>query len=478
RHETAATTAPQSLVRKIETRPGPFTTWLTARLSRRYDYACVAGPAELATVERGVTRAGQVRSDHERHEKDDRFGVDDRRRWVLGFDNEAKLADLRRHIDRLDTELADLERRGAGLDADEGAMRGRETAARTVLDCPWPEIDIDAAQAALDRLRAELAELTGADTEYAELEAALARAREIGRQADTARSAAEAALTTARRDRDDTAAQIKRLHAVVVAHPPVPVAVGARIDARFAAGTRRVTKDNLDEVFTAVVRAVDRDLRGAEQAITAAETVIVDALHRYLADWPERSADLRAEAAFVDDTLAILTDLRTEGLPAYEAEFFEMLSTQAHRNFGDLARLIQNAPSEIRARIEPVNESLSRSAFDTDRTLRIDVKDRRSAVVTEFLGRRREIMARTFAEQDQDTAEARFTAMAEVFARLDSTEPADRRWQRQVLDTRLHVGFVGVELDPDGLQANFHDSSSGLSGGQAQKLVFFCLAAA
>src|SRR5699024_2506604 len=244
---------------------------------------------------------------------------------------------------------------------------------------------------------------------------------------------------------DDTATQIERLTRTVDAHPPVPEDVAGRIDDRFSAGTRRVTKDNLDEVCSSVGRAVDRELRAAEQQITAAEEVIVDALHRYLGDWPERGADLRAEADFVDDALTILTDLRTEGLPAYEAEFFEMLNTQAHRNFGDLARLIQNAPRDIRSRIEPVNESLSRSAFDTDRTLRIDVKDRRPAVVTTFLSQLREIMAGTFTEQDRATAEARFTTMAQVFAQLDSTEPADRRWQRQVLDTRLHVGFIGVE---------------------------------
>src|SRR5699024_4805200 len=185
RYETVPTTAPESLVRKIDTRAGPFTAWLTARLSRRYDYACVAGAAELAHVDRGVTRAGQVRSDHERHEKDDRHHVDDRRRWVLGFDNEAKLADLRGRIDRLDAELATLERRGVGLDAEEVAMRRRETAAQTVLDCPWPEMDVDAAHAELDRLRDELAELTGADTEYAVLEAALVRARAASAEADT-----------------------------------------------------------------------------------------------------------------------------------------------------------------------------------------------------------------------------------------------------------------------------------------------------
>ncbi|WP_235367207.1 SbcC/MukB-like Walker B domain-containing protein [Rhodococcus sp. Chr-9] len=68
--------------------------------------------------------------------------------------------------------------------------------------------------------------------------------------------------------------------------------------------------------------------------------------------------------------------------------------------------------------------------------------------------------------------------MERILERLDSGEPADRRWRQLVLDTRLHVGFIGVEVDGEGVDVNFHDSSSGLSGGQAQKLVFFCLAAA
>lgn len=155
-----------------------------------------------------------------------------------------------------------------------------------------------------------------------------------------------------------------------------------------------------------------------------------------------------------------------------------MLREQSHRNVGELARMIRKAPGEIRTRIEPVNESLSRSPFDTDRTLRIDVKDRRPAVAAEFLSDLARIADGSFDIEDREQAETRFTAMSELLERLDSGDPADKRWRRTVLDTRLHVGFIGVEVDGAGTDVNFHDSSSGLSGGQAQKLVFFCLAAA
>src|SRR5699024_6200584 len=51
-------------------------------------------------------------------------------------------------------------------------------------------------------------------------------------------------------------------------------------------------------------------------------------------------------------------------------------------------------------------------------------------------------------------------------------------WRKQVLDTRFHVRFRAKESDGTGVEVDAFDSSDGLSGGQQQKLVTFCLAAA
>lgn len=149
---------------------------------------------------------------------------------------------------------------------------------------------------------------------------------------------------------------------------------------------------------------------------------------------------MRPDAEYVDDALAVLARLRNDGLPAYEDEFFRLLSDQSHRNIGELTRAIQKAAGEIRSRIEPVNESLRRSPFDTDRTLRIDVKDRRSPAASEFLTELVGIVSGSWKEEDRTAAERRFDRMAAVLERLDSGEPADLRWRNLVLDTRLHVG--------------------------------------
>ena len=87
-------TAGPLLADLLEVKPdSPFGPWLNAELARRADHACVGSINELRQVRKGVTRAGQVK-DRERHEKDDRRRIDDRRDYVLGWDNAAKVEAL------------------------------------------------------------------------------------------------------------------------------------------------------------------------------------------------------------------------------------------------------------------------------------------------------------------------------------------------------------------------------------------------
>ena len=106
------------------------------------------------------------------------------------------------------------------------------------------------------------------------------------------------------------------------------------------------------------------------------------------------------------------------------------------------------------------------------------MRDRRTETVTDFLGDLEKAVSGALDKRTVDTAEAGFAVMSRLLDRLGSADAGDRRWRQTVLDTRRHVGFIGVEIDEAGTPTNYHDSSSGLSGGQAQKLVFFCLAAA
>lgn len=471
-----AQTGPQSLVRRLDVADGPLSAWMHRHLADHFDYVCVDTSADLVQHQRAVSRAGQVKHSAERHEKDDRHRVDDRSRWVLGFDNEAKLADLRRRITDLEATVSSLTARLDDLDLQEQSIHQQNRAAQTVLDAQWTDIDLAGARAILDDLDRRLASWEQDNPEHASLSAALDRARLAETEADRARAAAESALATHRKQLDDLAARIDEARSI--ATEPVPESIAARIDARFAAVSRRLTSENIADKTYEVSQRLHEENRKAQHMVSSTGAEVVQTLSKYLARWESRGGELRADADYVDDALAVLTRLRADGLPEFEERFFQLLQDQSARNIGELAQAIRKAPAEIRSRIDPVNESLQRSAFDTDRWLRIEVRERRSPAAAEFLDELGTINSGSWDIESRPAAEQRFERMSALLERLSSGEPAEQRWRRQVLDTRLHVGFVGVELDGQGDVRNYHDSSSGLSGGQAQKLVFFCLAAA
>jgi len=78
----------------------------------------------------------------------------------------------------------------------------------------------------------------------------------------------------------------------------------------------------------------------------------------------------------------------------------------------------------------------------------------------------------------RQAAEQRFLKLEGLLERLGSSESANRRWRETCLDTRKHVQFVAEERDEAGRIDNYYKDSGGLSGGERQKLVIFCLAAA
>ncbi|MFT4060647.1 MAG: ATP-binding protein [Legionella sp.] len=89
--------APQSgsLVEKIQIKPdSEFYSWLEIELTKRFDYLCCDTIDNFRKVQQAVTKAGQIKSSGHRHEKDDRYRIDDRSRYILGWSNQAKIKAL------------------------------------------------------------------------------------------------------------------------------------------------------------------------------------------------------------------------------------------------------------------------------------------------------------------------------------------------------------------------------------------------
>lgn len=465
----------ESIVNVLRIADSPWQHWLHYELTSRFDYRRVDDARELSRHHRAVTRAGQTRNG-DRHIKDDRSAIDDRSHYVLGTSNDTKLQALRDGLRSAESVANSARQRAKEAGSESGNRRDRIASAPGIMAVQWDELDLRDAERHRQDVAERLAALRG-DAEVDRLEAAVVTAQASADKTEDAYLHARDALHTAREHASRVAARMAELREVAARTAEPSDELTARYRSRFDGGRRASLRL---EGFPAAERAVAKQIQAAhsvaEKELMKAQHAIETVLQQYLNQWPH--PELAAEHGYGDDAVAFLRRLRADDLPSVENRFYELNDRQSNQNLGTLAMRIRRAPGEIRRRIDEVNSSLARSEFDRGRFLTIDVRDSQHSDVTEFLAAIARVQDRSLLADNRAAQEQRFEQMRELLGRLGSSDPGDVAWRNRCLDTRRHVTFVGVEIDTEGTAVNHHDSSDALSGGQAQKLVFFCLAAA
>lgn len=480
--DTRAVEDGRSLVNKVAVLPSEFTEWMSAQLTTRFDYACVGSVAELRAARRAVTRTGQIKHSEKRHEKDDRSAIDDRRRWVLGSSiaakREALEADLAIAKEREDSALRDRDA------ADDSANARTQTLGHLsdLLALNWEDIDVEACVAALalNAQRAETVRLTneGLDEAKVAFDRADTSYREEEKEAR--------ALRDKRANLSHSLSQLVERRTAWLAEldelPGVPADVANALARRFDSQSSQ----DPDASARGIRATLHNEQQGVTERLGASSRRVESVMQKYKENWPAQAADLATQVEYLPDYLTILDALQADRLPEFENRFFDLLQGQSRNNIGQLSQLLNNSRREIRERVDPINRSLRQTEFAPGQYLHVRVDDRRLPEVTLFLQTLAEITSGSLEDalgselgpEAREQAERRFLVLRDLLRRLSSTEAADVRWRQQCLDTRLHVQFVAEARDVDGKAVDYFTGAGGLSGGERQKLVVFCLAAA
>nr|NLD40675.1 AAA family ATPase [Actinomycetales bacterium] len=473
----------RSLVHRVRVREadGAFGQWIQSTISARYDYACVESPDEMDRYTRAVTRRGQVKISRTRYEKDDRFAVDESRHWVLG-DGAAKLEALVASLREAGAEYQAASAVVEKAEAERTADQRRHGALEAIREQKWSDVDQATARAEVEDLTRRLSELTRAD---GDLHAAVGAADSARRAHEAARDRlgdARLELREARRERTRVDGAIADTEAALASGeiPELGAAATEKLDTRFRQFQRKITRENIQEIGHRVVQQLNRERDQASAIGLRAGNEIAQLAAQFNERWPAAAASAELTASLDDREtyLRVYEEIVANGLPNHEASFLKLLRERSRDLVGELVSEIRSAPQAIIDRVSPVNDSLGRSPFDEGRFLRLRVKVSRSETVNRFVADLRSISEGSWSDEDTGSAERKFETLAEMMRRFSSSAHIDRTWRTQCLDTRLHVAFLAEEVDANGRVHATYDSGAPMSGGQQQKLVVFCLAAA
>jgi uncharacterized protein YPO0396 len=468
-----------SLVLKLNVKEGVYADWMHAELRQRFDYACVDTVQSLKSADRAITREGQVKHSKTRHEKDDRRSVGDRRNWVLGFDNREKLELFQSRARELAATISDLSEEIKELaDQDKNRM-ARAMQCQTLVNLQWQDIDISPLLYRIDTIKRQIREAQGGNAALLQISERIDKQKKLVDQADQSLRGVKVELDAVRGQIKNNEQKLALLQDTSKISLTPHQLKG--LDERFSQQSETINLDNLDKVTTTIERALNLEIDEINRGIGDCEKVIETRFGDFKRRWPMDAGDMDTSLASAPDFFAKLGRLETDGLPAYEQRFFELLQNQSHQNLAALSAYLNDARKVILERMELVNKSLSQVPFNqsiNQRTyLHIDASDRQLVDVKEFKQELQQALSHAWTE-DREYAEARFLALRRLVDRLSSQDPEQKRWRETVLDVRQHVEFIGREIDESGVEVEIYRSGAGKSGGQRQKLATTCLAAA
>lgn len=479
-HQYGKAVDTNSLVLKLTIKECNQSEWLKSELRRRFDYACVDSLQAFRRADRALTKEGQVKHSKTRHEKDDRRNVSDRRFWVLGFDNREKLALYRKQAQELAANISALEEKIKEMDA-KGDLRARRVMhCNTLVNLQWQEIDIAPLLENINKLEQQIDNVLNGNTKLKNI------AEKIERQNKVVELAEQELLRTkvAFDKVINQVAESEEALSILQADPSIIQLTPLQqtgLDDRFSPFNEILSLENLDKHVRSVEGSIRDEGDKLNKDIASCEKIIEKKFDEFIIEWPAEAEGLDSTLAAAPDFFSKLARLETDGLPAHEQRFFELLESQSHQNLAALSTYLSDARKEILERMELVNDSLSKVPFNQSTNqvtfLTIEANDRQLPEVRDFKQEIQQALSHAWSE-DRELAESRFLSMRKLVQRLSSQEPDDKRWRHLVLDVRQHMEFIGKETDESGIEIEVYRSGSGKSGGQRQKLATTCLAAA
>lgn len=208
---------------------------------------------------------------------------------------------------------------------------------------------------------------------------------------------------------------------------------------------------------------------------------------KFRSDWPLDAAELDVSTDGGDEYRSLLTQLRTDDLPRFEARFKEMLNVNAIREVAALQAHLRTAQQQIKDRVRIINESLADIDYQPHTYIRLESEASTDADIRAFRNDLRSCTEGTIgtstggSDDDESYSEAKFLQVQAIVSRLKGREghsEEDRRWRAKVTDVRTWFTFAASErVRADDSEHEHYSDSGGKSGGQKEKLAYTILAA-
>ena len=490
RHKTTDLTNshPQSLVRKINIKPhSQFYPWLEAQLMHRFDYACCQDMQQFKREKFAVSLQGQIKAANNRHEKDDRRSLNDRRYFVLGWSNQDKIALLEKEGKQLSTEFIEQAEKVSVLEQQLNQLTSQlQTCARLEEYKDFSEMDwqdfakqIDGWQQEKSELEASHNSLKILQTKLEQLEASITKTEAKLKNKNKDEGSYTNRLETCVIDIENSKQQLALEISSERYHEQLNHKL-AELQQKWQIKTVNQVEHlpaKESELRAKITGKINSSRQKAQTLRDRVNGLIKDFRH----DYPAETVELLIDIIGLDDYKSLLKNLLNDNLPRFERKFKEQLNQNIINQISQFKISLKQSQQNILERIDKINLSLADIDYNPNRYIKLELAKNNDVEIKQFYLDLESCVEGSFTNSDDAYAEAKFLqvkALIDRFKGRETLQDLDKKWTKKVTDVRNFYLFSASEKWRETDEEHEHYSdSSGKSGGQKEKLAYTVLAA-
>jgi len=464
-----------------------FYHWLENEITKRYDYICCDSLKDFKHQPRALTSSGQIKSGGVRHEKDDRYNINDKTRYILGWKNKQKIALLEKELDRIKTLgnniLIDVEM----LSKEIKELGEKRDAARDLIAIQdFREIDWQSVSLRIEEYGRELNEIKESDNLLQTLKEQLDKVEkditefrgkredffvkrgEINKEIETLKeSLKKSEIIFLSVDEEKKNRTFSLIETVVV----------KLVD------NKKFTLKNINDWQKKIRENIQKNIENLTDQNRRRDSKISSQMQSFKDKYPVETSEIDGNIESADEFRTILDELINQDLPRHEDRFKRLLREETIQDIALFQNHLERDAHEIKEKILIINNSLKEIEYDRgsyitllpDRTVDLEIRH--------FQEDLKNCMGDTLGNEGDDVySENKFKQVKELIDRFQGRvgfSEIDKKWTDKVTDVRNWFLFSASErwIDDDA-EKEFYSDSSGKSGGQKEKLAYTILAAA
>ena len=459
----------------------PLAAYVRGEIRHRFDHlACETVSQFQMASRRAMTIHRHVKQNHRQHAKDDRSHENDRRDFVLGWDNRAKREALEQSIRIQQGEVEACKSQIASL----RQTSDRATSLLTVIEelvhmTDFDEIDDHRHEYEASQLRLEKEKLEASNDRVKELKSKLASINAEIAGLDSDRDSYFDERSRTQKQLDDGAKTLGSVNTTLATAQGEGTLTTAQKHFDGIAtqlGDRKLSIENMGRLPTQVAHELSLRVSELEKSIEPIRNRLTTAMGRLLTKFPVFESELDPTPQSLPSFESLHDRILQDDLPRHERRFRQRLKEKVLQEIGLLHGSLEDEREEIRSKIEILNEALRRLDWRPGTFMRLEPSDTSDAEIRDF---RRDLAGCLEGTLDgtDDTNEATFGRIEKLVGRL--RDDANLRWREKVIDVRNWFKFAAREYDAaSGDPGSYYDGGTGQSGGEKGKLAFLVLVAA